>query len=250
MESILKEKSKLNWLVFLLPAMRRIKQYMGTYLFLILVHLSFLNIIQAGEVGKIPEEAPCIIRSSQGDTTPVEVGAWRKYEGKTYYFCCQKCKEQFDDNPTAYLPPIIPRPAPDFVVENLKGKDITLKNYKGKVVLIDFWATWCIPCVEMMPELQKLNEKHKKSKKFVVLGISIDQGKDIRKKIKNFIKEKNISYPILHDAKKDSAFKSFNLKVVPTMFLINTEKQIVAQWTGKTNHQEVEKHVSNLLNKK
>ena len=49
---------------------------------------------------------------------------------------------------------------------------------------------------------------------------------------------------------RDSAFQSFNLKVVPAMFLIDTEKQIVAQWAGKTNHQEVEKHVLSLLNGK
>ena len=64
--------------------------------------------------------------------------------------CCQKCKDKFDGNPAVHVPSVVPRPAPDFVVENLKGKDITLK-------LIDFWATWCVPCVEMVPELQKLN---------------------------------------------------------------------------------------------
>lgn len=236
----------MNWLVFLLSVMRMIRRCMGIYLFLTLVHFSVLN-IQAEEVGKIPKEAPCTIRSSQGDTTSVEVGAWRKYGDKIYYFCCRKCRDKFDGNPEVYLPPTVPRPAPDFVVENLKGKDVTLKNYKDKVVLIDFWATWCVSCVEMMPELQKLNKKHKKSKKFVVLGISIDQGEEVKKKIGNFIKKRKISYPILHDAKKDSAFQSFNLKVVPTMFLINTEKQIVAQWTGKINYQEVEKRVLSLL---
>ncbi|MBD70508.1 hypothetical protein CMK21_10325 [Candidatus Poribacteria bacterium] len=71
-----------------------------------------------------------------------------------------------------------------------------------------------------------------------------------RKRLKILSKAKKISCPILHDAKRDSAFQSFNLKVVPAMFLIDTEKQIVAQWAGKTNHQEVEKHVLSLLNGK
>ena len=146
----------------------------------------------------------------------------------------------------------LPRPMPDFTAETLKGKKINLKSkkYKGQVILIDFWATWCLPCLETMPELERIQQKYKKGRNVTVLGISLDSGAEAHQKIQTVIKEKKVSYPVWQDTKKPSAFETFKLKSVPTLFLIDQKRQIVAQWIGKADHKAIEKQIQVLLNKK
>jgi len=95
-------------------------------------------------------------------------------------------REEFDADPAAYLPPALPRPAPSFALKNLKGEPVVLENYRGQAVLLDFWATWCKPCVKSMPALQKLHEQFA-AKGFSVAGISTDENG--RKAVEPFIKK-------------------------------------------------------------
>jgi peroxiredoxin len=164
-----------------------------------------------------------------------------------YYFCAQKCKEEFDADPVAYLPPVLPRPAPNFALANLTGKKIALENFRGKAVLIDFWATWCKPCVKSMPALQKLHDKLSPHG-FTVLGISIDE--EGRKKVEAFIQKHQIAYPILLDAETNPAWEAYKVKVIPAMFLVDQQGRIVRQWTGEADMKEVESAASSLLAKK
>ena len=160
---------------------------------------------------------------------------------------CSVCALKAD--PVAYLPPVFPRPAPASVVEVLQGGDKALGDFKGQVVLLDFWATWCKPCLKTMPRLQKLYDAHSE-KGFEVLGVSIDEDKDRLKKIKKMVAKIAISYPIFIDAKQTPAWYQFKVKALPAMYLLDGESQIVAQWTGKIDYREVEKEVLKHLDKR
>ncbi|MGH1366116.1 MAG: redoxin domain-containing protein [Calditrichia bacterium] len=189
-----------------------------------------------------PEKAMCSVCVLKGESEAEKVKAHSNHNGTMYYFCSKNCKKEFDAAPEAYLPPKLPRPAPDFAIETLDGATVSLKDFKNKLVLLDFWATWCKPCLEIMPELQQLQDTYS-DKGFSVAGISIDEDKDSIKKIKKFIKKLKVSYPIFYDAKQKPAWNMFNVKAIPALFLINGNGQVVAQWTGKVDHKIIEAKV-------
>ena len=232
---------------------RRKTQIPNVFLILFLIGFSpfILYAEETVEKEKNPEKPVCAVCASQGNLMEAEnLDLRSKYKGETYYFCNEGCKVKFDEDPEVYLPPVLPRPLPKFVLKDLDSKEVTLEKYKGKVVLLDFWATWCKPCVEAIPELRRLHEELGKDKKFMVVGISVDVGKDATKRVKKFIKKQKISYPILRDAKKGAASLALKVKAIPAMFLIDQKGQIVAQWVGKINHEEVKVKVSASLGDK
>ena len=199
---------------------------------------------------QIPAKALCSVCALKGGETEQEkVKAHSEHDGKAYYFCSENCKKEFDSDPVAYLPPVFPRPAPACVVEMLEGGDQALGDLQGKVVLVDFWATWCKPCLETMPRLQKLYSAYS-DKGFDVLGVSIDEDKDRVEKIKKMVDKLDISYPILVDAKQTPAWHQFKVKAIPAMYLLDEGSQIVAQWVGKIDYDEVEKEILRRLEKK
>jgi len=111
--------------------------------------------------------------------------------------------------------------------KGLDGKEISLDNYKGKVVLIDFWATWCGPCVHEIPNVKAAYEKYK-DKGFEIIGISLDQDKA---KLEAFIKEKNITWPQYFDGQgwKNKVSTAYGVKAIPATYLIGKDGKIVAK---------------------
>ena len=216
--------------------------------FLLLIVLASSAALKAET--QIPAKALCSVCALKGGETELEkVKAHSEYDGKAYYFCSKNCKIEFDSDPVAYLPPVFPRPAPAFVVEMLEGGDKVLGDLKGKVMLVDFWATWCKPCLETMPRLQELYSAYS-AKGFDVWGVSIDEDKDRVEKIKKMVDELDISYPVFVDAKQTPAWYQFKVKAIPAMYLLDRESQIVAQWVGKIDYEEVEKEVLRRLEKR
>ena len=192
---------------------------------------------------KMPANALCSVCALKGGETELEkVRAHSQHQGKAYYFCSEECKVEFDADPVAYLPPVFPRPAPAFVIEMLEGGDRSLADFRGKIVLVDFWATWCKPCRETMPRLQKLQSAYA-ARGFEVLGVSIDEDDNRIKKIGTIAEKLAISYPIFVDAKQTPAWHQFKVKAIPAMYLLDREGQIVAQWTGKIDYEQVEQAV-------
>ena len=94
----------------------------------------------------------------------------------------------------AASPPLVGGPAPIFKLEALDGQVVKLSDFKGQLVILNFWATWCVPCIKEMPEFQKahiaLNQKVK------IIGINLAESKE---KVSDFIEAHNLSFPVLLD---------------------------------------------------
>ncbi len=111
----------------------------------------------------------------------------------------------------------------EFTLSDLQGKVWRLQDLRGKVVLVNFWATWCPPCRKEMPDIQALYEKYK-DQGFVVLAISDE---DVAK-VQPFIAEKKIGYPVLLDP-GDKVNQTFKIQGIPKSFVYDREGKLVAQ---------------------
>jgi len=118
--------------------------------------------------------------------------------------------------------------APNFRLEDLGGKKSELKHYKGKVVFLNFWATWCGPCKEEMPSMEELCKQFK-DKDFVFLTISVDYAGI--KPVKDFIEKHRYTFPVLIDPKCET-LDLFEVKGIPTTFLIDKKGIIIGKAIG------------------
>jgi peroxiredoxin len=120
------------------------------------------------------------------------------------------------------------RKAPDFVLKDIDGNEAKLADFKGKVVLIDFWASWCGPCKRAMPHIQRIYEKYK-DKDVVVLGINTRESQE--GKVEPFLKEHKITYRTLVD-NDGKVVKQYGVQGIPALFLIDKEGLIQFKQTG------------------
>ena len=118
-------------------------------------------------------------------------------------------------------------PARDFAFPDLAGKTVSLSAYKGQVVLVDFWATWCDPCIEELPELKALHERYK-GRGFTLLAISMDALG--AKAVSSFVKEHAVPYPVLLSG--GEAPEGWPMHGIPTAFLVNRDGLIVRRYLG------------------
>ena len=121
------------------------------------------------------------------------------------------------DVPTVSHREKIGKPAPDFEAIDLKGQELSLKKYRGQVVLLDFWATWCIPCLAEVPHLKQVYDKYK-DQKFEIIGISLDQ---TQAALASYIEEQNITWPQFLDS--GVVAKMYSVTGIPATFLIDGE---------------------------
>jgi peroxiredoxin len=117
---------------------------------------------------------------------------------------------------------------PNFRLEDLEGKKMGLKDFKGKVVFLNFWATWCSPCKEEMPSIERLQQKFRE-KDFIFLTISVDY--EGRKSVKEFINKKNYTFLVLLDPKCE-ILDLYKVQRIPTTFIIDKTGKIMGQATG------------------
>ena len=120
----------------------------------------------------------------------------------------------------------IGKPAPDFSLPSLGGKKVSLSEFKGKAVFINFWATWCPPCKDEMPSMERVY-REQKANGFEILAVSIDKG---TKEVEAFRKEHGLSFPILLDPDMLVA-AIYELAFVPTTYLIDRSGNVVHRET-------------------
>jgi peroxiredoxin len=140
---------------------------------------------------------------------------------------------------------VIGNKAPDIKVEDLNGNKVRLSSFKGKTVLLNFWATWCPYCRKERPHLDELHKQYK-GKDFVILSVSIDRSKD---SVKRFLKKMPADFIILFDG-SGSAASEYNVMGLPTSYLISS-KGIVkhkfpgyVDWTNDSYRELIDKLIS------
>jgi peroxiredoxin len=120
--------------------------------------------------------------------------------------------------------------AQDFALPDLQGNQVSLSQFKGKVVVLDFWATWCPPCRKEMPELQTLFEKYK-DKDVQVIAVSTD---DTTEPVEAFVKDNSISFLVLHGSRDEmrAIDQFYKITAIPRVLIIDREGVIKADITG------------------
>ncbi len=137
--------------------------------------------------------------------------------------------------------PVAGKQAPDFTLTALNGMAWNLARLRGSVVLLNFWATWCEPCRQELPQLQQLYERHSDDG-LVVLGVSDeDPGK-----ARQYLEERGISYPSLHDG-AGSVMQSYQIGAIPTSLIIDRDGQLLRRMEGYTPASAFEKALRPLL---
>ena len=158
-------------------------------------------------------------------------------------------------NAPQYVSPLKGKPAPEFTLQDLSGKKVSLADFKGKAVLINFWATWCGPCKVETPWLVELRNQYA-AKGFEVLGISTE-GDDLKPgdkegwakdkaAIAKFVKEEKMPYPVLING--DSLATEYGgLDAMPTSFYVDRSGNVVNVQLGLTSKDEMEANIRKTL---
>jgi len=133
--------------------------------------------------------------------------------------------------------------APDFTLRDLDNKSVKLSDYRGKVVFVNFWATWCPPCRREIPAFIELVDQYGKDG-FVVLGIAVDSREFA--KVPGFVKQMGMNYPVLLDETGVSNLYG-GISSIPTTFVVNREGRVVYQVVGSRPKEVFEKVITSLL---
>lgn len=141
--------------------------------------------------------------------------------------------------------------APPFLLEDASGKKVSLANYRGKVVLLDFWATECGGCIKEMPGFMDLAQAYKK-KGLAVVGVSMDityedlkNSAEAWSRVKPFVQTHKVNYPILMG--DDLVTKHFDIKAMPVTYLIDKNGRIAASYVGVVDQANVEANIQTIL---
>ena len=121
-------------------------------------------------------------------------------------------------------------PAPDFTMTDADGATLTLADFKGKPVLLNFWASWCGPCASEMPDIQSAWEEHGNDVEFVIVNMTGMNG-ETEQSAKAFLAENNYTFPCYFDA-NNSAASAFGVSSIPQTYLINAEGNIIGAYMG------------------
>ena len=134
------------------------------------------------------------------------------------------------------------KPAVDFTLKDSAGKQRTLKDYRGKILLLDFWATWCHGCKQEIPLFADLHRKYRESG-LEIVGISMDD--EGWKLVTPFVESAAVPYEIVLGDEKTA--KSYHIDAMPDTFLIDRQGRIAAVYYGMVDREDIEKNVQALL---
>jgi len=133
-------------------------------------------------------------------------------------------------------------PAADFTLQDLDGNDVSLSDYKGQVVLLNFWATWCGPCKIEMPWFVEFQRQYK-DRGFTVLAVSLDDDID---PIASFVEEYELNFPVVW-GNEETAQKFGGVVALPTTLIIDRDGNVVDSHTGLVSKSVYEEQIEGLL---
>ncbi len=142
----------------------------------------------------------------------------------------------------ATTPVITEFQAPEITLNNLEGETVALSDYRGKVVLVNNWATWCPPCKEEMPGLQAYFDDHQRQD-FTVIAIEAGESLD---EVMGFVREKGFTFPVWLDPDQQAltAFRNYSL---PSSYIIDRDGIVRLAWMGMVSRNALEKYLTPLL---
>lgn len=138
------------------------------------------------------------------------------------------------------------KPAPDFELSSTEGKQVKLSDFKNKIVIVDFWATWCGPCRESIPDLVELRKTYK-NKGLEIIGVSLDDESTVEN-VKPFIKNLGINYTVVYGNSKIVQDYG-NISGIPTLFIIDQKGNIVTSHVGLVPKKQLENEIIKLIKK-
>ena len=127
--------------------------------------------------------------------------------------------------------------------KDIHGKPVALSDYRGKVVLVDFWATWCPPCRKEIPGFIDLYNTYR-SRGLAVIGVSMD---DSKSDVKRFARKLKMNYPVVMGAGRDDLEPAFGELPLPTAFVISRDGRICRKHDGSTTKDKIEREIAALL---
>lgn len=135
--------------------------------------------------------------------------------------------------------------APDFNLKDQYGVVHSLENYKGKVIFLNFWATWCPPCKKEMPDIENIYKEYGENKKdVVILGVNSEKENEVKK----FLKDKGYTFPTVIDENSEVMRKYF-IQAFPTSFVIDKEGNVYGYVMGGLTKEQIKQVIEEVLKK-
>lgn len=129
--------------------------------------------------------------------------------------------------------------ARDIVLTDMSGKQVSLDSFKGKTVVLNFWATWCPPCRGEMPEFDELNKEFQKTGEAVLLAVNLTDGKrETPERVAEFLRKTGYTMTVLLDEKQEAA-SFFGVRYIPTTFILDKDGRLAGQIQGATTKDAV-----------
>lgn len=137
--------------------------------------------------------------------------------------------------------------APDFALKDLNGKEVRLSDYKGKIVILNFWATWCGYCLQEMPDLDALDKELQSAGDAVILAI--DAGEP-EKTVRSYIEEEKIGLKVLLDTEEEvtGLYQKYDIRGYPTTFILNPDLSFYTYIPGATNKETLDTIINMIRN--
>lgn len=162
--------------------------------------------------------------------------------GIMFVFLLDKPSASASTQDFSTVPAKVDYPAPELNLTDLNAGSVSLADYRGSVVLVNLWATWCPPCREEMPALLAFHEKYK-SAGFVL--IAIDQGETVGQ-VLPFVDEFKLTFPVWIDQRSEAS-RAFNTMNLPSSYVIDRDGRTRLMWIGGISEKNLEKYVPDLI---
>jgi len=125
--------------------------------------------------------------------------------------------------------------APDFTLEDLDGNEVNLSDYRGKIVFLNFWATWCIYCVQEMPDLESANKKLAEAGDAVIVTVNQMEDKDT---VRKFMEDKKLTLPVLMDYTGEVNYM-YGVSGIPVTYVIDKDGSVYGRIVGRTDEETI-----------